>query len=133
MRKRYILIFLTLVLLVVPSISTIVTASGGHPLPNNIRKGDIVLIKWKNTNGAPWYEHFVWWNHAMLYIGKIHGVDRVIHAWNGTENLSWYDAMEYNCKYGGVGKMLVLRLNDSGDNPGEDPFVPGAVTFADGG
>ena len=125
MRNRYFLIFLTLVLLVVPSISLTV---GGYPLPPGIKKGDIVLIQWKNKPEG--IHKYLTWDHAMLYIGRFNGVDKVIHAWHGVENSSWSEAMSYNNDYGGVNKMVVVRLKEVTD-PDKDPLVAGAVNFAD--
>jgi len=118
MRSRYILIFLTLVLLLVPSISIVVTAS--YEPPTGTKKGDIVLIQWKQPTGS--YTQLTW-HHAMLYVGKFNGVDKVIHAWkdkdgrNSTRNDTWSYAFNLNKQYhGGIKKWIIVRVNSVDDD-----------------
>ncbi len=126
MRSGYILIFLTLVLLVVPSISIIVTADSGgthYPLPNGIQKGDIVLIRWAH-NISLFYSGLTY-HHSMLYIGKINGVPRVIDAdvpdddpEGSVLNETWDDAMDRIYEHhGGYEKMVVVRVVPDPDHP----------------
>ncbi len=114
MRKTISLLILfgTLVILVLPSMPTTFAGSQQGP-PPFVQPGDIVLIRWNKHD----FEHsVVYWTHAMLYIGKINGVPRVIHAWDVVRNESWSDAMGriYNDK-NGVENIAYLRLKNPHD------------------
>ncbi len=124
MRNRYILIFLTLVLLLVPSISIIVTARTGsiYDPPNDLQKGDIVLLRWKYPSGIL---ALVYWSHAMLCSDP--DTFRFIHAWNGVENSTWSEVMQRTKTdgRGGLVNRAVVRLKYPPSGA-----ISGAVKFA---
>ena len=134
MRKRYILIFLTLVLLLVPSISTLAdpdneptddssfpevnsessTGSSSSTIgsitdpPSNLKKGDIVLLRWSNREGVL---RFVYWSHAMICSNPSWWDPYFYQAWHGVESRSWYQIMnDIQEDKGNLINRAVLRL-----------------------
>ena len=123
--RNLVLLFGTLVILLVPSLSIVVMAS--YEPPDGTKEGDIVLIQWKQPTGS--YTQLTW-HHAMLYIGKFNGVDRAIHARkdssgrNGIRNDTWSYAFNLNKQYhGGIKKWIIVRVNPLDDYPQVYPKV----------
>ena len=133
MRSRYILIFLTLVLLVVPSVSMVIADSGQpphHPLPAGIKRGDIVLIRYKNI--PPAYTGLTY-QHAMLYLDRCSdGTYRVIDADGpGVLNETWDQAIDrvYD-RHGGYTKMVVIRVTQYSQDVSHEDMVAETIDFA---